>query len=362
VATTVFVVVVLLRFLVPLLIPRFPLPAVVACLVLDAADQTVFQAFADDPLPEYQTYDKALDVYYLAVAYISAMRNWRDPVAFEIARFLFLYRLVGVALFESFERRWIVFVFANTFEYFFIAYEAVRTRWSPSRLSARAVLTMSALIWIFVKLPQEYWIHIANLDFTEFMGNHPEMWAVLGGVAVAVGLFGWSRRASVPVADWPLTVDVDRHLPKVDDSITGHERFFSVILVEKVVLLALIAMIFAEVLPDVRSSNAGVALVVAVLVVANAAISQWLRRRGRRWRGVGRLFLAMLAINVGIVALDVLLTGGGGDQPATNTLFFMLLLSMLIALFDRFRATRREAEGFKIIRDSLRREQMAAGN
>ena len=127
-ATTIFITVVLLRFALPLLIPRFPLPAVLACLVLDAADQTIFQAFTDDPLAGYQTYDKAIDVYYLTVAYISAMRNWRDPVAFQVARFLFLYRLVGVTLFELVEQRWIIFVFANTFEYFFIAYEAVRTR------------------------------------------------------------------------------------------------------------------------------------------------------------------------------------------------------------------------------------------
>ena len=79
-ATTVFVVVVLLRFLVPLAIPRFPLPAILAALVLDAADQSIFQMFTDDPLPGYQTYDKALDVYYLAIAYMSTMRNWRDPV------------------------------------------------------------------------------------------------------------------------------------------------------------------------------------------------------------------------------------------------------------------------------------------
>ena len=359
-ATTVFITVVVMRFVLPLFIPRFPLPAILACLVLDAADQTIFQAFTDDPLLGYQTYDKALDVYYLAIAYISAMRNWREPVAFEVARFLYLYRLVGVTLFELFQQRWIVFVFANTFEYFFIAYEAVRTRWNPQRLSAKAVLTMAASIWIFVKLPQEYWIHIAKLDFTEFMSDHPSMWAVLGGLAMAVAAFAWANRGSVPGADWPFTVDVDRHLPRIDDTITGHERFFSPILAEKVVLLSLIAVIFAQVLPEVRSSNVGVAVGAALIVVANAAISQWFRRRGRTWKGIVRLFFAMLAINVGIVFLDALVTDGGGDTPAANTLFFMLMLSMLIALFDRFRATRREAEGLMIIRDTLRRDRRFA--
>ena len=43
----VFLLVVGARFLVPLLIPRFPLPAILAALVIDAADQTIFQAFTD---------------------------------------------------------------------------------------------------------------------------------------------------------------------------------------------------------------------------------------------------------------------------------------------------------------------------
>ena len=41
-ANAVFVSVVLIRFLLPLLIPKFPLPAILGCLVMDAADQTIF--------------------------------------------------------------------------------------------------------------------------------------------------------------------------------------------------------------------------------------------------------------------------------------------------------------------------------
>ena len=69
-ATIVFVIVVAARFLVPLLIPRFPLPAIIACLIIDGVDQTVFQSFGFDP-PGYQNYDKAMDVYYLAIAFLA---------------------------------------------------------------------------------------------------------------------------------------------------------------------------------------------------------------------------------------------------------------------------------------------------
>lgn len=344
-ATAVFITVVVARFVFPLFIPRFPLPAVVACLVLDAADQSIFQAFTDDPLTGYQSYDKALDIYYLAIAYFSTMRNWRPSTAFEVTRFLYLYRLVGVALFEIGGPRWLLLVFPNTFEYFFIAFEAIRTKWDPARLSARAVVGMAAGIWVFVKLPQEWWIHIAKLDFTDFTGDHPIAWLVILLAAGAAATIGWIQRQRIPTPDWPFTVDVDRHLPPLDETPTGRERFWSGVLAEKVVLLSLVSVIFAQVLPDVEASDLSLALGVAALVVLNAAISQWLRRIGQTWTGAGATFVAMLLINTGIVLLDTWLgPNDRSDAPAFNTVFFVVLLSLLIALYDRFRVTRDPGE------------------
>ena len=292
--------------MVPLLIPRFPLPAILACLVLDAADQTIFQAFTDDPLPGYQTYDKALDVYYLAIAYCSSMRNWSDPVAFQTSRFLYLYRLVGVTMFELFNARWMLLVFANTFEYFFIAYEAVRTRWNPLRLTASAVLGIAAFIWIFIKLPQEWWIHIAKLDFTEAMANHSYMWGVFAVLAVALATVAWVKRKSIPTPDWKFTVDVNKHLPP--RAVAGERGpLFSPILLEKVVFLSLICVIFAQVLPNIESSNLGVAVGIAIVVVLNALVTEFLYRRGHGWTRIVPGFAITLAINVGIAFADSLL-------------------------------------------------------
>ena len=356
-ATTVFIVVVLLRFFVPLAIPRYPLPAILAALVLDAADQSIFQMFTDDPLPGYQTYDKALDVYYLAIAYISTMRNWRDPVAFRTARFLYFYRLVGVSLFELLGWRWLLLVFANTFEYVFIVYEFVRTRWNPLRIGAVSVVGIAAFIWIFIKLPQEWWIHIAKLDFTEFMADYSYMWVVLGLVAAAaIGVLIAERRR-IPRPDWPFSVDVDRHLVITAAPAPAREPFWSALLAEKVLLLALISVIFAQVLPDIRASNAGVAVGVTVLVIVNAAVSQALRRGGRSWATTGRQFGAMLLINIALVAIDAIIGRRDGEAtPALATLFFVLLLSLLIALFDRFRATRDPAADRQTVWPAFRAE------
>jgi hypothetical protein len=47
--------------------------------MLDAIDQSIFQQFPKIPLDGYQQYDKALDIYYLAIAYLatsSSLSNW----------------------------------------------------------------------------------------------------------------------------------------------------------------------------------------------------------------------------------------------------------------------------------------------
>jgi hypothetical protein len=111
------------RFIVPLTIPRYPLPGITASLILDAVDQTIFQQFPGLDLKNYQGYDKALDIYYLTIAYISTLRNWKNHFAFQVSRFLFYWRLVGVALFELTQLRMLLLIFPNTFEYFFIFYE-----------------------------------------------------------------------------------------------------------------------------------------------------------------------------------------------------------------------------------------------
>lgn len=42
------------RLILPLFIPYFPVPALLACLILDSADQGIFQQFPKIPLDGYQ--------------------------------------------------------------------------------------------------------------------------------------------------------------------------------------------------------------------------------------------------------------------------------------------------------------------
>ena len=336
--------IVALRLGVPLAIPRFPIPAMAAALVIDAADQTIFAAFDVEP-DNYQGYDKALDVYYLAIAYVATIRNWTDGGHFRVGQFLWYWRLVGVVSFELSGVRALLVVFPNTFEYFFDAYEGVRLKWDPRRLSLRHVIGLAAFIWIVIKIPQELWIHVFQLDFTDVMGDHPWLWAVLAAVVAGAAALLYANRARYPRADWPLNVDVDAHgttaLAAPAELRAGRWAVLDHPFAEKVVLLTLITVIFSQVLPGVDATGLQVALAVAALVAADAAAGTWLVRHGVTWRTTAAELVIMMAVNTGIaVGATALLRRGEGTVDLTNLLFFVGLLTLIVTLYDRYRTLR----------------------
>lgn len=354
--TLVFLIVVMARLGVPLLIPRFPLPSILVAMVIDAADQTIFQQFTNLNLDGYQSYDKALDIYYLAIAYIATLRNWTNLYAVEAARFLWYYRLVGVAAFELIGWRPLLLIFPNTFEYFFDWYEAIRTRWNPLRLTHRHIIAAAALIWVFIKLPQEYWIHIAKLDTTDLIKEEilgvstdtpwgealsENLWVFPALLALAVVLvllvrWIWTR---LPPADWPTTFDADEHrdehLATRPPTRTRDPRHA---VIEKVALLGLMVVIFSQLIPGLEASALQVAIGVAFVVTVNALVSNWLARRGTHWRSTLIEFGGMMAINLGIVVLiAVLLPWFGGEIRLRVLLFLTFILTVVITFYDHYR-------------------------
>ncbi|HEX6025326.1 MAG TPA: hypothetical protein VFZ00_25260 [Solirubrobacter sp.] len=319
--------IVVTRLFVPLLIPRYPLSIILA-LVADAVDNSILGALTTvdlGPDGPYQSFDKALDIYYLAIAYTTTLRNWTSRPAIGVAQFLFYYRLVGVLLFELLDERALLLIFPNTFEFFFIAYEAVRTRFDPARRSARFWVLTAAGIWVLIKLPQEYWIHVAKLDFTETVADHP--WF---GVACALGLLALAAvlwfvvRPRLPAPDWDWRFAAD---PRPATDAMPHPGLRE--LAEKTILVALIAVIFGEILPTVQMSALEVAVGVAAVVVANTAISRWRARTAR--------FGVLLAINLGFVYAGSRLLSDSEDFPVGTGLFFAFLITLLTTLYDRYR-------------------------
>jgi hypothetical protein len=341
----IFGIVVALRIVVPLFIPKFPLPAMILAMIIDAADQTIFQSFTSLDLTNYQSYDKALDVYYLAIAYLSTMRNWQHQVAFDTSRFLWYYRLVGVALFEIFHIRALLLIFPNTFEYFFDFYQGVRTRWNPLRMSKRLVIGAAAFIWIVIKLPQEYWIHVAQNDVTDTLRDYPALIPVIAVAAGALLAAAWwvvTRRC--PPADWsPSLEDPIRQAGRSMGYAPAPLRLFAGrgfdrALLEKIVLVSLISIIFGQILPNTSVSSLQLTVGIATVIIGNMLVSGLLERRGQRWRNVLTEFAAMLAVN-GLLALAFIQIAPSRDSTINrgSLLFFLFLLTLLVLLFDRYR-------------------------
>ena len=343
----VVVVIVAARLLVPLLVPRFPL-MIAAAFLLDAVDNGLLSAWteldlsADGP---YQSWDKALDIYYLSIAYLSTLRNWTSRSAFRIGQFLFYYRLVGNVLFELLQSRAMLLVFPNTFEFFFIAYEAIRLRYDTTRVPARTWMLLAAGLWVVVKLPQEYWIHIAQRDFTDTVAEHP--WF---GIACALGALGvlaaaWflvRPRLPPPSHDRrlradPLPVSLGQaRLRHARDLL--RRRALLAELGEQVVLLALLCIVFAEILPGIDATPSQVVVGVVVIVGANAAISIADARHGRLGRApAAARFATLVACNLAFVFAASLVLSDRADFQLGAGCFFALLITLIIWLYNVYK-------------------------
>jgi hypothetical protein len=350
-----------LRFLVPLTILRYPLPGIIGSILADVIDGAVFDTFTSVSLENYQQYDKSLDIYYLSIAYIATLRNWVDPTALRISRFLWYYRLVGVALFAATDERMLLFVFPATFELFFIYYETARLRWKPERLGARHLVIVAAVASVFVKLPHEYWLHVAEGSTTEWIiesvfGMEPGTsrlellaaypWlipaALLGAAALAAAVAISVRW--LPSPDHPLSFDANRHGPGavgIEGRPRPTEPILTMAVAEKVVLVALVSIIFASFLPGVDATAFQLSVVVAVVVVINAGIASWQGRRGWEWRAATTEFGTMLVANSAtVIAVATLAQWADMTLSTGSALFYGLLLSLLVTLYDRYRHQR----------------------
>ena len=130
--TIVFVAVVGARFVLPLFIPRFPLPAIIGCLS------------STPPTSRSSRRSATTRPATRATTRRWTSSTWPSPTSRRCgtgrpcrrtgwAQFLYFYRLVGVVAFELTQARALLLVFPNTFEYFFIAYEG-----DPDPLGTRA--------------------------------------------------------------------------------------------------------------------------------------------------------------------------------------------------------------------------------
>jgi hypothetical protein len=201
---------------------------------------------------------------------------------------------------------------------------------------------IAAAIWVFIKLPQEYWIHIAKLDTTDLIAAHPWI-GVLGAVVIVAGLlvvWFWVV-PRVPQADHAWRIAADPIPAGADDSqtrdawIVAHRKVVDWKTFEKIVLVGFICVIFAQIIPDVDASNLEILVGVAILIVIDSFLGLWTARRSRGVRSIVQSFFALALAN-GVVVLVGELLDEDDELPIGNLLFFVLLLTLIVTLYDRY--------------------------
>lgn len=154
-------IVLFLRIIIPFTIFKWNLWGILASLIIDAIDVVLIDLFGGAAFSiDYHRLDKILDMYYLSIALFVSLK-W-TVLAKYTSLALFVYRMIGIVLFEITGARIYLFIFQNLFENFFI-FEAVRQKFFSSW-----ELTPKRLVWALVlleipKMLQEYILHFKEL-------------------------------------------------------------------------------------------------------------------------------------------------------------------------------------------------------
>ena len=154
-------VVTVLRVAAPVLIFRYPLAGFVFALEVDKWDWFWLGMLDRSGVEQawYQEWNKILDLVTLAAAAAVTLR-WNDPIAKRLALAAFAYRLVGVALFEITDSRWMLILFPNVFETIYIVYMLFRVLTARDEMlgskTGAAVMLVALLI---PQVGQEIFLH-----------------------------------------------------------------------------------------------------------------------------------------------------------------------------------------------------------
>jgi hypothetical protein len=134
---------------------RWPFAGALVALLTDFGDLFLMDWLGG--IADYQRFDKACDLAYMATFAIVALR-WR-PLERNVALGLLALRLVGDGLFELTGSRAVLFAFPNLFEFWFI-FVAARDRFRPSlRIDVRLALLVLPVL-LAAKEVQEWLLHV----------------------------------------------------------------------------------------------------------------------------------------------------------------------------------------------------------
>ena len=182
----------IVRLIVPVSILRWPLGGFIASVLADTLDVVIVAAIRAGNFGDYTNTDKLLDTYMLAFAALVAWR-WQNRIARFTGITLFGYRVVGVAILQLTDARWVLFVFPNVFDFFYV-YHLVTTRWIPAlEVKGYRTLAYALLILGGMKLGQEFILHIVEFRPLCWMNWHISQLLRTGPVSIVVNVWMTSK-------------------------------------------------------------------------------------------------------------------------------------------------------------------------
>jgi len=152
------VIVILIRLLVPFSILKSPFWGTVISALTDAADVILITAINSGDFASYHNTDKVLDLYYLAFVFYVSL-SWKNVLARRASIALFVYRLIGVVLFEMSGVRALLLIFPNLFEHFAVFYLGYLRFFKKDPIKNIRSLAVILLVLLLLKMPQEYVLH-----------------------------------------------------------------------------------------------------------------------------------------------------------------------------------------------------------
>jgi hypothetical protein len=159
------VVIGLVRIIGSLAVLRWAFVGALIAIAVDFSDLFLMNLLDFGGLRDYQRFDKIADLVYMS-AFLWVSRRWVGP-AKDWALALFVFRMVGLVSFEATQARWLLFAFANVFEFWYVANAGI-LHWRPQKVldNRSGALLLAGLLPL--KLLQEYALHYARWldDFT----------------------------------------------------------------------------------------------------------------------------------------------------------------------------------------------------
>ena len=164
---------VIIRIIAPVLILRYPLAGMVVAILADTLDVVVVALMRSGTFGDnYTALDKLLDLYALGYA-VSVSLFWNNRLASTTSTILFAYRLIGVLVLVLTGLRWILFVFPNIFELFYLFHLSTLKWFRGVEVDGLRRLATVLTLMTLTKMVHEYVLHVGGF------GPLPFLWGAI---------------------------------------------------------------------------------------------------------------------------------------------------------------------------------------